>query len=276
MELVPYVGENQLTASSVIVRVSPADRKRVTSLIARMKTVQAVVGDTTFHEAKRLAGESKAMLDEIETARKASKAPFRAIGTALDELAGEVGDPLADEHQRILMSLNAYVAELERKAKEAERKKAEALRIQNEANERKLKEAADKLAKAQLEARQAKDEAERLRKEKEAAQRLQALAEARLEQEMDAAIAAIGSDKPKPALVSGGRVDHPWKFELKNILEVVAARRFSLLRWSLDVRACQDAVKEQLEKDPNCTPVLPGIRCWQEISVSVKASARTE
>lgn len=276
MELVPYVGENQLTASSVIVRVSPEDRKRVASLVERTRSVTTVVDNNDFNTAKKLAGEAKAMLDEIETARKASKAPFRAIGTALDELAAEVGGPLAAQHQRILVNLNTYVAELERKVKEEERKKAEALRIQEEANARKLQEAAAKVAAAELQAREAQNEVERVRAQQDARNKQLALAEALLAQQLDAEIAGIGNDKPKPGLVPGGRVDHPWKFQLDDVRAVIKAGHLRLLKWTLDLRACQDAVRSQLEKDPNAQPTLPGIQVWQEISVSVKASARTE
>jgi hypothetical protein len=276
MEIQPYVGDTQLSASSVVVRVNPADRTRVADLIKRTGTVQAVTDNNDFNTAKRLAGEAKALLDEMEAAKKAAKQPFVAVGRAIDGLVVEVGEPLAQEHKRILAMLNSYVAELERKAKEEERKRLEQERIREAENQRKLQEAAQKVAAAELQARQAKDEAERLRAQKDAAQRQLALAEAILAQQLDSEIAGIGNDKPKPGLVPGGRVDHPWKFELLDVLETIKAGRLRLLKWTLDIRACQDAVRDQLNADPNCTPTLPGIRCWQEISVSVKASARTE
>lgn len=276
MYIAPYVGDKQLTASSVTVRVDPEDRIRVGELLERTETIQLVNDPETFSYAKRMAGAAKAMLDEIEASKKSAKQPFTQVGRAIDELAVEVGAPLVAEHKRILGLLNNYVAQLERQQKEAEAKKREAQRLIDEANQRKLAEAEFKLAEARLEARQATDEAVRLRAANDAANRLLALAEAKLEQEMDAAIAAIGADKPKPGLVPGGRVDHPWKFELTDVLKTIEAGRLRLLSWKLDIRACQDSVKGQLESDPTCTPSLPGIRCWQEINVSVRAAAKIE
>jgi hypothetical protein len=275
MEIVPFIGDKELSASRVVVQVSPDDRKRVQALVARTKNIQAVVGEAGFATAKKMAGEAKAMLDEMAAAKKVAKQPFSAVIAAIDALVAEVGSPVDNEHKRVLGLLNTYVADLERRVKEEEAKKAEALRIQNEAHQAKLREAAEKLAIAELEARQAQDEAARLRAQQEAAQRQQALQEARLDQEMDAAIALIGADKPKKGLVTAGRVDHPWKFEVTDIGATIKAGRMRLLKWTLDIRACQDDIRAQLYADPETTPWLPGIKCWQEISVSVKAQART-
>jgi hypothetical protein len=276
MEIVPYVGEQQLTASAVIVKVNPADRRRVADLITRTKQVELVDDNNSFSTAKRLAGEAKALINEIEASKKAAKQPFRDVAAAIDQLVVEVGNPLVQEHIRLLAMLNFYVSELERKAQEEEKRRAEAQRLKDEETQRQLQAAAQKVAQAELEARQAKDEAARLRAQQEAQARQLALAQVLLDQQMDAEIAGIGDHQPKPALVPGGRVDHPWKFELVDVLTTIQAGRLRLLKWTLDIRACQDAVREQLEDKPNDPPILPGIRVWQEISVSVKASARIE
>jgi hypothetical protein len=276
MEIQPYVGSEELTASDVVIKVNPADRRRVADLITRTKQVELVDDNNSFSTAKRLAGEAKAMLNEIEASKKAAKQPFRDMAAAIDQLVVEVGHPLVQEHTRMLSMLNSYVSELERKAKEEEKRRAEAQRLKDAETQRQLQEAAQKVAQAELKARQAKDEADRLRAQKDVQARQLALAQTLLDQQMDAEIAGIGNHQPKPALVPGGRVDHPWKFELVDVLTTIQSGRLRLLKWTLDVRACQDAVREQLEDHPNDPPILPGIRCWQEISVSVKASTRIE
>jgi hypothetical protein len=100
------------------------------------------------------------------------------------------------------------------------------------------------------------------------------VAQQELAKEMALEIAQIGADKPKRGLVPGGRVNHPFEFRLKNIREVIQAGCINLLRWELDIRACQDSVRAQLEIDPSREPTLPGIEVTRKINVSVRASAR--
>lgn len=276
MEITPWVGNEALTASSVVITVNLDDRKRAQQLVARTQTIQVVDDSNSFQAAKRLAGEAKALLDEIEASKKAAKQPFIAIGRAVDQLVIEVGTPVAEEHRRILHLLNGYVAEMERKAKEEAHRKAEAERIRQAEMERKIREAEAKAAAADLRARKAQDETERLRLQKEASERQLALAQAQLEKDLSEELARLGADKPKPSLVSNGRVDHPLKFELTDIKAVVKAGQWRLLKWTLDVRACQDSCRSQMETAPSVEPFLPGIKITREISVSVRASARTE
>jgi hypothetical protein len=275
MELVPWVGTTQLTASSVEVRVDPEDRRRVKEMLERWSAITVVNDDATFHAAKQAAGEVKALIDEVKASKAAAKQPFRAVATSIDNLAAEVGGPVEEESKRILSLLNSYVARLEAKQKAEEKARAEADRKRQEAFDLKLAEAAKRAADAELEARKATDEAARLRAQKDAAERQLALAQAQLERDMSDELAQLGNNKPKPSLVPGGRVDHPLKFELINVQETCDARHYRLLRWTLDIRACQDACRSQLEQYPDREPTLPGIKVTRDISVSVKASART-
>jgi vacuolar-type H+-ATPase subunit I/STV1 len=276
MEIQPYVGEVALSASSVVVRVNPDDRKRAAELVARTTKLQVVNDEATFQTGTQLASQIKALINEMESSKKSAKQPFRAVETAIDQLLVEVGGPVVKEGTRLLGLLNGYVAELERKRKEEERRKAEVQRLKDAEMERKLKEATDKLAAAEAEARATKDEAARLLAQKNAAEKLVALAQAQLEREMADELSTIGANKPKPALVPGGRVDHPLKFELADVQATIRAGCWRLLKWSLDIRACQDSCRTQVEAAPNVEPTLPGIKVTREINVSVKASARTE
>ena len=275
MELVPYVGDIQLTASSVIVRVDPEDRRRVKESLERWSAITVVNDDATFHAAKQAAGEAKALIDEMLTGKKAAKQPFRAVVQSIDDLVVEVGGPVEQESHRILTLLNSYVAKLEAQRKAEERAKAEADRRRQEAFDLRLAEAAKKAADAELEARKSKDEAERLRLQKDAAERQAALLQAQLERDMSDELAQLGNNKPKPSLVPGGRVDHPLHFTLVDP-QVTMSKGFAhLVKCTLDIRACQDAVRSQLERSPDAEPALPGIHITRDISVSVKASART-
>ena len=274
MDIVPYYGNQPLSVQNVIVRVNAADQERADALVLRTSAIVEVKDSKSFGEAKAAAGQLKALLNEIESGKKACKQPFSAINEAINQQALQVGNPVEIEHKRVLGLLNKYVAKLEAEEAEEKRRAAEAARLAQEEHDRQIRAAQEAQAKAEAEARAATDEAARQKARADANAQLLVAAQAQLAKEMDLEIATIGVDKPKRSLVPGGRVDHPYEFKLRNLRETINAGCINLLRWELDIRSCQDSVRAQLEIDPNCTPRLPGIEITRKINVSVKASAR--
>jgi hypothetical protein len=274
IEIIPYYGNQPLSVGDVFVRVNPEDRKRAEALIVRTSAIQKVEDQDTFRAAKSAAGSLKALLNEIEASKKASKQPFSAIAEAINQQAIDVGSPVATEHRRILDLLNDYVTRLEEIEAEKERaRKAEAERIQAE-HDRKIREAEAAQHEAEARARAAQDEAERQRARAEANAQMLVATQEQLAREIALEVAQLGNDRPRKGLVAGGRVDHNYDFKLLNLRETINAGCINLLRWELDIRACQDSVRAQLAIDPNREPTLPGIEVKRRINVSVKASAR--
>jgi hypothetical protein len=262
MQIQPYFGDQPITASNVEVRVNPDDRRRANALVSRTSRVQGVNSEETFSEARQAAGELKAMADEIESSRKLAKIPFSAVGRAIDDVAQGIAHSVKIEQDRILGLLAAYVAKLEAARKEEERIEAELRRVAQEEADRKVKEAQEAL-------KAARDEGERLK------------AQNRVLQEQLAASLAddveeLGQDlEPQRGLVPGGRVNHVYEFELVDVAATVKAGCWRLVRWELDIMACRDSVKSQVEMLPaDQEPTLPGIRITKRINVSVKAASR--
>jgi hypothetical protein len=274
MEIVPFYNNEQLSPANVVVRINPDDRDRANSLVARTAQILVVNNSDTLAYAKQAAGQLKAMLDEITNSRKAAQAPFMAVREAISNLAQTVGDPVETEHKRILGLLNGYVARVEAEQKAEAQKHALAMRRQQEEHDRKIKEAKDAQLKAEAKARAALDEAAREKARAEANAKMLVAAQEQLAKEMAQEIALIGADKPKPTIITGGRVDHVYDCRLVNVRATVKENCWNLLRWELDKLACNDSIKAQLEIDPDCEPTLPGIEIIRRVNVSVKASAR--
>jgi hypothetical protein len=273
MEISPYVGGQELTASSVTVRVNPDDRKRAESLVARTSEIALVNNNDTFALAKAAAGQLKAMIEEIESARKRCQQPFRAVHEAIAQQAIAVGEPVAKEHKRILELLNNHVERLEAEQREAEKKRAEERKRVEAEHQRKVEEALAARRKAEEEARTAKDEVTRLKARAESHAALTLAAQEQLARELAEEISEIGNNGPKRGLVPGGRVNHSWEFKLVNVRETIRAGSLSLLRFELDKLACLDSVKAQLAIDANTEPSLPGIEVTRKLNVSVRPSA---
>jgi hypothetical protein len=261
MEIQPLYANQPLVMGNITVAVKTADRERAEALVMRSSAVQAIRTQQGYEAARKAAGELRGMLDEIAGSKKNSNQPFKAVTQAINDLASEIGAPVEAEYRRITNLLSGYVATLEAAQKEVERVKAEALRIQQEQYEAKIREAQEAQKKAQ-------DEAARL-----AAQ--VAEEQAKLAREMAAEAARIG-DGSHRGLLPGGRVDHRWRFTLKDIRAVIESGNLNLLRWELDILACNDMVRTQLERDPEGTPDLPGIECKREINVHVRAAVQTK
>lgn len=276
MEIVPYVGERRITASDFKLKIDPEDRTRAKVLVQNTsKTVLKVDDDQEFILARRAAAQLQGMLEEIETARKSSKTAFDAVGRSIQDLAHEVSTPVKVEQNRILKLLAVYVEVLEAAQKEKDRLEAEKRRKAQEEADRKVREAQEAQKKAEMELRAAKDEIERAQR-REAAQKHEAqVLQQQLERELADEVFDLGTPKePKRGLVPGGRVDHNYDFELVNVQATTDARCFRLLRWELDIRACQDSVRGQLECAPDIEPTLPGIKITKTVNVSVKAASR--
>lgn len=275
MEIVPFVSGEIITANDVEVRVNPNDRQRALVLVATTGAINEVSDELTFTAARNAAAQLKAMLDEIQAAKKAAKLPFGSVERAIDNQALAVGGPVQNEHTRILTLLNGYVAKLEAARKEKQRREAEALRLAQAEADRKVREAEQAAAQAQAALRAAKSETEEVRRREEATRRENQLLQQQLAAELAADVEELGKPaEPQRGLVPGGRVDHKYDFELVSVQQTCQAGHYRLLRWELDIRACQDAVKSQLETAPHVDPFLPGIRITKRLNVSVKAASR--
>jgi hypothetical protein len=255
MQITPFVGETIVSSDTVSIRVNPKDRERADDLVLRTSTITMVKDEHTYAAAREAAGQLKSMLTEIADSQKAAKGPFTSIVNTISALAKDVAEAVKTEHERILRICSAYVAKIE--AEE------EAKRVQ--------------LRKAQAEAEARIEEARRAalaaKTKAEIAQAHLNLASASVHR--DGITYAIAQEKP--ALVPGGRLTHPWRFELVDPLATLKAGAGAkrLLRIEVDFLACQDSVRAQLEKNPDQVPSLPGIRVIRETKVTIKATAQT-
>jgi hypothetical protein len=276
LQIIPLFGQEPITASNVTISVNPEDRARAEALVKRTQQFTYVSGDDmTYEDATAAAGELKAMLDDIQNSKKLAKGPFAAVEKAIDNLAAGLAGPVEKEHKRILALLAGHVAKLEAERKERERKEAEARRLALAEADRKVREAQEEAKKAQQALRSAQDEIERAKLKEEATRRENELLRQQLEQELagDAAELEHMLELPPKGLVPGGRVNHDYEFTLVNVQATCEARCYRLLRWELDIPACKDSVKTQVELAPNVEPTLPGIKVTKKLSVSVKAAA---
>lgn len=245
MDLLPFYGENQLTASKITVRIRTSDKQHAQALVARTSAEIKVVNDEeTYTKARRAAAELKNLAKEIYQAKRAAKSPFEAVTASIEDLAREVTEPVAKELERVIDTMTGYVKSLELERKAAQKALQQRLDQEEKEHQEKMKLL-------------------------EEAKRQQAELERSLELEMRAM-----TTEPLPGIVPGGRVIHPWKFKLLNAQETVRAGSIRLLRIELDILACQDAVRAQLEIAPDKFPELPGIEVTQDISISIKAASR--
>jgi len=251
MQILPYVGETIVSSGTVRIEVNPQDRDRADDLILSTSTISIVKDERTFKSARDAMGQLKSMLNEIIAGEKSAKQPFSAIVTRIGQLAKDVGLQVKAEHDRIQALTSRYVAALE--AAEAKRRE-EARKAQ---------------AEAETQIRQAQRAAELAKSEKEKARTQLQLAQAQVKHET---LVADNQAREAQTLVPGGRVTHPWRFQLIDPEAVVKAGAKRLLRFELDLLACQDSVRAQLEIAPDKMPELPGIRITRETKVSVKAS----
>jgi hypothetical protein len=245
MQLVPYIDGKTLATNKIVVQVNPEDQDRADEIVLQSSTITVVKDERTYSVAREAAAKLKNMLNEISASEKAAKQPFTAVANKIAGLAKDVGGSVKTEHERILKLCSVYVAKLE--AEEAERK-ARLHKAQAEA-ERKIIEAR-KAAVVSLEADKAQ------------------LAIARAEVERQQIKAEQQEIAQKTKLV-GGRITHPWRFELVDPYVTLGQGGYRLLRIEVDVLACQDNVRAQLEVNPDKEPVLPGIKVTRETKVFI-------
>ena len=274
MQIIPYFGEEVITASGVLVFINPDDRTRAKMVVELSNAVTQINDQDTFDSARQAAARLKAMLDEIEESKKDAKKPFGLVEKEIDKLATSIAAPVKDEQKRILGLLNGYVAKLEIAKKEKERKEAEARRLAQAEADRKVREAEEAAALAQAALRAARSEIEASKRREEATRRENQLLQEQLARDLAADVEELGKPfEPQRGLVPGGRVDHLYDFELVNVQDTVRVGYYRLLKWSLDIRACQDNVRSQLESNPDVEPTLPGIKITKRLSVSMRADA---
>lgn len=249
MELAPYYGERPLTVSDVSVKIRSSDRKRVLDLTERTnKEITEVKDDDSFTAARRAAGELKAMHGEIYDAKRGAKRPFEAVLTSIEDLAKELLGKVEAEEARLAQMLKGYVKQLEAKKRDEQRL------------EQAKKALAEKVHQERINNLEAQGQAEQAQ-----------LAELERGLGLEVAAMSIVSEK---GLVPGGRVTHPWKFKLVDPSATVKAGCVRLLKIEVDILACQDAVRAQLEIAPDHFPALPGIEVTQDTSVTIKAASR--
>lgn len=274
MQIIPYFGEEVITASGVLVFINPDDRTRAKMVVELSNAVTQINDQDTFDSARQAAARLKAMLDEIEESKKDAKKPFGLVEKEIDKLATSIAAPVKDEQKRILGLLNGYVAKLEIAKKEKERKEAEARRLAQAEADRKVREAEEALELAQVNLRASQSETQEALRREEAQRRENQLLQQQLARDLAADVEELGKPfEPQRGLVPGGRVDHLYDFELVNVQQTVKAGHYRLLKWSLDIRACQDSVRSQLESNPDVEPTLPGIKITKRLSVSMRADA---
>jgi multidrug efflux pump subunit AcrA (membrane-fusion protein) len=255
MQIIPLVGETIVSSDTVSIQVNPRDAERAEDLVLSTSTVTVVKDERTFRNARDAMGQLKSMLNEIAASEKGAKEPFSAIVNKISQLARDVGSSVKAEHDRIQLLTNKYVAKLEL---EAAKRREQARKAQAEAEA--------KIRAAQREAALAKSETEKLKSQL-------ALAEAQIEKNTVTTAAQLEDNQ---SLVPGGRVTHPWRFTLEDPYVTLGQGGFRLLRIDVDYLACQDAVRAQLETNPDQEPSLPGIKVSREIKVIVKATAHSK
>jgi hypothetical protein len=272
MELSPYYGEQALAVADITVRIRSTDRERINELVAKSQAEnKAVTDEQSFNRAKRSVSNLKATEQEIYKAKRAAKTPFEVVLEKIEGLAKDLSKPVIDEQARIIELMKKRVIELEAQ-RAAEAKK---LREKQEAEERahrmKVRELELQRAEAERKAREAEDALARKLAQEEAARKLEAVNNAETMRLLELEVASM-LQEPVHGIVRGGRVAHPWTFKLLNAEQTVRAGSIRLLRIELDVRACNDAVRAQLEIAPDHVPTLPGIEVTQDLSISIKAA----
>jgi hypothetical protein len=251
MQLIPYIDGKTLATNKIVVHVNPEDQDRADNIVLQSSTITVVKDQRTYEMAREVGAKLKNMLNEISASEKAAKQPFTAVSSKITQLARDVGSGVKLEHARILALCSFYVAKLE--AEEAERK-ARLRKAQAEAENRIIEARKAAIAaqsqpqadKAQLAIARAEVDRQTIKSEQE-----------QIEQKIKA---------PQT------RITHPWKFEVVDPELTLRSGGKRLLRIEPDILSCQDAVRAQLETDPDKEPTLPGIRITRETKVFINAT----
>lgn len=272
MELSPYYGEQALTVADITVRIRSKDRERIKELLAQSQAENKVVTDeNSFNRAKRSVSNLKAVEQEIHKAKRAAKTPFETVLDKIEELAKALSGPVVNEQTRIIELMKDRVRKLEAERAAEQKKLREKQQAEENAHRAKVRELELARAEAERKAREAQDEVERIKAQEEAKRKLEAVNNAETLRLLELEVASM-MQAPEHGIVRGGRVSHPRHYKLVNAEQTVKAGSIRLLRIELDIRACDDAVRAQLEIAPDHEPTLPGIEISQDLSISIKAS----
>ena len=187
----------------------------------------------------------------IEASRSAAKAPYLAIGKAIDALGRELAGQVELEQRRISASLGAWQEEQRRIEQEAKQRAwAEEQRIRREAEEREAWEEAGKSFSATPPDEAAQEQA--------AAARQEQLARDIATVRESAAVAA-------PGKVAGIAVRSEIEFEITDLQALYEAAPY-LVTLTPNKAAIKGALKS-LREDQS----LPGLKWWRKAAVSVRA-----
>lgn len=236
--------------------VNGAEKTR-DALLRRLASIKKVDNQASLIRATDVLKEAREMLRQVEDSRKVIKKPVLEIGRKIDALADAFASSLDDAFRGLNHLVSEYMAEEERKRREAEEARAaEAARI-----EAKRAAEAAKIEEA-LQAKLAAAETEKAR------ERAEAQAEARLEKLGDKAAGQYASLAPAPVAqkVEGVATRREWKFEVVDV-EALHAAYPHLVRLVPEVAAIKAALR-------GGTVNLPGVRAWQETQAVVKGGGR--
>jgi hypothetical protein len=187
---------------------------------------------------------------EIEASRSTAKAPFLAIGKAIDALGRALAGEVEAEQRRISASLGAWQEEQRRIEQEAQQKAwAEEQRLRREAEEREAWEEASKSFSAA-----APDEAAQ---EQAAASRHEQLAR-------DIATVRESAAAAAPGKVAGIAVRSEIEFEITDLQALYEAAPY-LVTLTPNKAAIKGALKS-LREDQS----LPGLKWWRKAAVSIR------
>lgn len=235
----------------------------------------AVTDADTQTEVANAVRDIKRLLKEVEDGRKAVKAPVLDIGRKIDAAAAEFTATLEAEANRLTGLLVGYETEQRRIAAEAEAKRQEELKRQQEEAElarkrallleteaREKREAAERAAREATNAEARAKAQEEARKAQEARQ--QAAAEKAKQEEAEKLQQAELLRAPAPTVTrpSGVSASTPWTFEVVDLKALYAARPELV---DLVIRRNDTITRiRQGERE------IPGLRIYQDTKVVVR------
>lgn len=250
-------------------------------IIARAQEIREISDELDEADASEVLKELIRMERGVEETRTAIKGPLLDAGRKVDSIAKTFSAPVQAEVVRFKGLLGKFdmarrerIAAEERKRQEEARKaaeakaKAEAEARRREEEARAAQEAAQRAAEAEFlasdTASQERAAAEaKAAQEKAAAEAAEAEAARKREAEASAAQLQLSVQAPvkAPAKPSGIGSRMVWKFEVEDIRALYAARPELV---TLEPKS------REIERAISIGATLPGVRAWQESSVSVR------
>ena len=216
---------------------------RKEKILALSKTVTAVTNSTEDGFATQRRRDIKRLLAEVETTRKAIKQPVLNLGKRIDQIAADYLQALIDEESRIARLSGAWTAAEQRKVDEENERLAAAQR------------------KAQQDAAEALAEQERLANLAKPSPKKEIAAEVAVQAAQEKVIQAQAAAPAFIPKVSGKVVKREVMFEITDAAALYAVRPEF---FTLEPR--RSAIKASINKDTR----LPGLKCWEAVSTSVR------